>query len=381
MWASGLDTLTAGDLWTLVPAFAALALFGAWSAVDGGFSPTWWLPGGLLVAGLALVSVIGGGADLARLPRLQLIALGAFAALTAWSFCSLAWAEVTGDAWDGANRTLLYLLVLCLFASLPWRALTAAVVLAACVVAVTGVGVVWFLEVVSEPSARDFMGGRLANPTGYQNANAALFMMALWPALVVSSRRGAPVVVRALALATATFLAQLAFLCQSRGALFAVPVLVLAMLVLVPGRLRTSVAVALPLVAIALVFENGAAAAARQPVPDLEALGQPELLELADVALERQPLLAPRGSEVAGSPSPGPRGSEVAGSHHGTIADQAQHRQRPGATAASTVEARQAPLHFRQLVAGQLVTAAQLHRAGPARRRAARSGTRGRRAA
>ena len=82
----------------------------------------------------------------------------------------------------------------------------------------------------------------------------------------------APVVVRALALATATFLAQLAFLCQSRGALFAVPVLVLAMLVLVPGRLRTSVAVALPLVAIAL---------AREPLLDVYAAGesQPRLAD------------------------------------------------------------------------------------------------------
>jgi len=67
-----------------------------------------------------------------------------------------------------------------------------------------------------------------------------------------------------------------------------------------------------------------------------------------DVALERQRLLTLRGREVAGS-------------HLGTVADQAHHRQRPSAMAAGGVEARQASLHFRQLVTGQRVTAAQLH--------------------
>ncbi len=175
-------------------------------------------------------------------------------ALTAWSFLSLLWAEVTGDAWDGANRTLLYLLVFCCSrrcsgVSRPRRSSW-------------GVrrrrlrsrGRVLLVDrVVSSRAHVDFLGGRLANPTGYQNANAALFMMAFWPAVVAGSRRTAPVALRALALAVATFLAQLAFLCQSRGVVFAAPLVVLAMLVLVPGRLRTIACLALPLVAIVAV--------------------------------------------------------------------------------------------------------------------------------
>ena len=46
------------------------------------------------------------------------IALGCLAAYTALSFLSILWAAVPGDAWEGANRTLLYLLVFALFALL-----------------------------------------------------------------------------------------------------------------------------------------------------------------------------------------------------------------------------------------------------------------------
>ncbi len=259
--------LSAEDLGTLVPALLAVALFGAWSAVDGGFPTTWWLPGGIFLAGLCVVSAVGGRADLGRLRTSQLVALAAFAALTVWSFLSLLWAGVTGDAWDGANRTLVYLLVLLLFSALQWRVATASIVLGAYVAVVGAVGVVSFWSTASSPDSLDFLGGRLANPTGYQNANAALFMMAFWPAVVVGSRRTAPVALRAVALGVATFLAELAFLCQSRGVVYAAPLVVLAMLVLVPGRLRTIAGLALPLAAIVAV---------RQPLLDVYDAGEHE---------------------------------------------------------------------------------------------------------
>ena len=47
------------------------------------------------------------------------VALAALAAYTALSFLSILWADVPGDAWEGANRTLLYLLVFALFACWP----------------------------------------------------------------------------------------------------------------------------------------------------------------------------------------------------------------------------------------------------------------------
>ena len=69
-----------------------------------------------------------------RLPRFPLavrIALGALAAYTALSFLSIPWAAVPGDAWEGADRTLLYLLVFALFACWRQRGAGAALLLGA----------------------------------------------------------------------------------------------------------------------------------------------------------------------------------------------------------------------------------------------------------
>src|ERR1700734_3790352 len=102
-----------------VPALAAVALFVVWASSQGGYPVTHWAPGGLAV--LALLAMALG---LLRLPVSEMpvsvrIPLAALAAYTALSFLSILWAAVPGDAWEGANRTLLYLLVFALFAC--WR--------------------------------------------------------------------------------------------------------------------------------------------------------------------------------------------------------------------------------------------------------------------
>src|SRR5919197_1722963 len=91
----------------------------------------------------------------------------------------------------------------------------------------------------------------------------------------------------------------------------------------------------------------------RQPVADLQALGQPELLELAHVGLE------------GGAPAAEPAG-QVGGARPGPLAEQAQHLQRPRAVAAGPVQAVQARGELRPLAVGQVVGAAQrLPRVGP----------------
>ena len=71
-----------------------------------------------------------------------MLALAALAAFTVWSFLSITWADARGDAWDGANRTLLYLLVFALFAALPWTAAEASILLGAFALA-TAVAGAW----------------------------------------------------------------------------------------------------------------------------------------------------------------------------------------------------------------------------------------------
>ena len=76
--------------------------------------------------------------------------MGCLAAYTALSFLSILWAGVPGDAWEGANRTLLYLLVFALFACWAQAGVTAALLLCGWVLAMVGVG----LFVLAAPRRR-----------------------------------------------------------------------------------------------------------------------------------------------------------------------------------------------------------------------------------
>ena len=66
-----------------------------------------------------------------------------------------------------------------------------------------------------------FNGNRLAAPTGYENASAALFLMAFWPAVALAARPEVHWAARSLLLAAGALLLQLALLAQSRGSLVA----------------------------------------------------------------------------------------------------------------------------------------------------------------
>src|SRR5689334_25322383 len=98
---------------------------------DGGYAVTTWAPGALLLVALLAVCAWPLPLRVAELPRPVVVALGALAAFTAWSYLSIAWADDQGVAWEGANRTLLYLVVFALFAAWRQRPETAALVLGA----------------------------------------------------------------------------------------------------------------------------------------------------------------------------------------------------------------------------------------------------------
>ena len=115
-------------------------------------------------------AAVPGCADAGRLrPRARpplaagVLALAALAAFTVWSFLSITWADARGDAWDGANRTLLYLLVFALFAALPWKAAEASILLGAFALA-TAVAGAW-------ASARPWRGATAASPSAAWRAD------------------------------------------------------------------------------------------------------------------------------------------------------------------------------------------------------------------
>src|SRR5438270_13958162 len=94
-----------------VPELAALALFVVWATDQAGYPLTHWSPGALILIGLLAVSIAAVRPRLGEMPRPLLVALGAFTVFTVFSYLSILWAAVPGDAWEGANRTLLYLVV------------------------------------------------------------------------------------------------------------------------------------------------------------------------------------------------------------------------------------------------------------------------------
>ena len=230
----------------------ALAIVVFWSDRDGGFDPVYWAPGTLLLVALLAVVLLNAPGSLPG-GRAGLVAIVAFAAFVGWCFLSILWADIEADAWSGSNKTLAYFAIYVLFAARPWSPRLAGAALAAYSVSVASVGA-WALVSASRSEAplASFVEGRFSAPISYPNANCALFVTAAIPAVFLASRRHTPIVLRGVALAAAGVLCELALMCQSRMSLIAVPVTVLAYLVLVPGRLRSLLALAAVGVAVAL---------------------------------------------------------------------------------------------------------------------------------
>jgi O-antigen ligase len=241
----------------VLPGLFAVASFVALAAAEGGFEPTSWYPAALFLLGLLAVTVVvlGRRGELRSRPSLS-VAIALLAAFVAWTFLSIAWSQVQGDAWDGANRNLMYLTAFALFALLPWRDSTAALVLGAHCVGLAAVALVTVVDVATaaDPTL-SLLGGRLADPTGYHNATAALLLAAFFPALLLASRGEVPWPARGLLLASAGTLLEVAIMPQSRGSVIAFPIVAVAFLALAPGRVRLLIW-ALP-VAVAAALASG----------------------------------------------------------------------------------------------------------------------------
>jgi tetratricopeptide (TPR) repeat protein len=248
-----------------VPTLLAVAVFLVWTPLDGAEAVTRWAPGGIVL--IALLAATGGGLGLRwrAVPGAVRVALVLMAAFTAWSYASLAWADDGGAALEGANRTLLYLVVFALFALWPQRPTTGAWVLG---LWTAGIGVLALVTLIrlgtlADPKAPLFgQGDRLLWPVGYANAAAATWLMAFWPAVAFAASARVPWALRGGAAALAVVLADVALLSQSRGSVLALPVCAALFVALVPGRLRH--------------------VAALVPIAGLAALALPKLLDVGD---------------------------------------------------------------------------------------------------
>lgn len=223
-----------------IPCIGAIVLFVVWASDQAGYPVTHWAPGGLIVLGLLGVALIGARAHLRELPRAVLVALVCLALYTALSYLSILWAQVQGQAWEGANRTLLYLLVFALFALWPQRGSTAALLLGGWALAMAGLAVFVVIHVdVASHLSTLFSEGRLKYPGDYENASAATWAMAAWPALLLARSERLHWALRGLLAGGAVVLADLSLLSLSRGSLYSTPVMLVLIFALLPGRLRT----------------------------------------------------------------------------------------------------------------------------------------------
>jgi O-antigen ligase len=220
-------------------AVVAACVFAFWARTDAGFDPVVWAEGGLLLL-VVLGFALAYRPELLRdVPRTTIVAIAALAAFAVWSLASILWADSRADAWDGGNRVLVYLVVYALFALWPWRPTGAAAALGMFSVGVTLVGVATLVGAAWGDAPGDaLIAGLLAEPAGYHNANAALFLLAFWPAVYLASRAEARWA-RPLLLAVAVADLQLALLSQSRGATVVFPVALLVYFAIVPGRVRS----------------------------------------------------------------------------------------------------------------------------------------------
>jgi tetratricopeptide (TPR) repeat protein len=226
--------------------WAVLAVLGSvwswWAWKQGAFF------GGVLYPGIALLC---GGAVmlLATAPwraRLGLskgaaIAAGCLVGLGAWYALSALWSPAPDVAVADGQRVLGYAVAFGLgiwLCNLQGPRMHLALIPLAAAAAFAGAGTVVTLLAGDHPQRYLEGDGTLDFPLGYRNANAAFFLIALWPALGLAMERTLDWRLRAVAAATATLCLELALLGQSRGSIPATAAALLVWLVLAPSRGR-----------------------------------------------------------------------------------------------------------------------------------------------
>jgi hypothetical protein len=219
-----------------VPGAAIIALVIILAESHGGFASGVWYPAALTaLAVLAVLLLLAPPSRHQRSPRTELV-LGLYGAFCAFSYLSILWADVPGQAWDAANRDLLYGIVLAIVTARPWPQTGARAALLVAVAAVVAVAVADLVASTHGDPARLFLEGRLSLPFGYSNATADFWLIGLWPALWLACDPNVGWPLRGLALGAAGLLMEAALLSQSRGGVLAFGVVAVLFVVFMPRR-------------------------------------------------------------------------------------------------------------------------------------------------
>ena len=224
----------------LPTAILAAAAWGlAWLAT-GSIDAADWLPYAFL-AGLLLVVVLATGTAAAP-RRSELVALGFLVGLGVWEAISASWSPVPSLARDDGLLTLFYAIAV-LVPLLTLRTTGDRLFAAGTVAAEAGalaVATALMLRFGGN-QADHFYAGRLSFPISYPNAQAAVFLVGFWPAVVLAAQRGRSLLTRSLALAAATAISSGWLTAQSKGGVLAIAVSAALLFALSPLRLRLAV--------------------------------------------------------------------------------------------------------------------------------------------
>lgn len=231
----------------LIALFAVGVIFAWWGWKQGAYFGPAFYPGAICLFALLALFLFFVPFE-ARLDGPVRVALVGLVGLAAWTLLSIFWTPVPAAAVEYSERVFAYAALFAfglwvtrllgsrmLLALAPVAIAGAVVAIATTVVIATGTDVTWYLH---EDATLRF-------PIGYRNADAAFFLISLWPLLGLASWSGWRWPLRALAIAMGTMLIELAVLSESRGSLPALACALLIYLAFAPGRLRAATIVAL----------------------------------------------------------------------------------------------------------------------------------------
>ncbi len=216
----------------------------AWTETGSIDARDWLLYAILAALLLALVLAVGAAAVP---PRAALVGTGALLLLAVWQALSAAWSPLPSLARDDALLTLFYAVTLAVALVTVRGAPEGLAVTAGVAVVGGGLALATALAVrYGTDPGRYFVGdGRLAWPVTYPNGDAAMFLVGLWPALVLAAERRLPSVLRGLALGAATATLAGWLLTQSKGGGVALVVSAIVLFAASPQRLRLLVPTAI----------------------------------------------------------------------------------------------------------------------------------------
>ncbi len=230
---------------TNLAALIALVLLTAvwtwWACKEGAYFGAVAYPGiALLCAGLMLIGSRAAWGTRLALSRPAKAALGGMLGLAAWSALSAFWSPTPDIAVADAQRIFGYAVAfgvglwLCILLGKRIHLAMAPLALAGLLAGIFTVATL----LTGDDFVRYVDRGTLQFPIGYRNANAAFFLIALWPAATLAASRELDWRLRALALGAATLCLELAMLSQSRGSLIGAAAAIVVFLVASRDRAR-----------------------------------------------------------------------------------------------------------------------------------------------